>query len=130
MRHARRSPHRYKAGHACELPFVFGRLDADDICGGYWQRFLGVADANLPELQQLSREMMASWATFVRSGTPGNIGGEPFPPFPEGRFRIDTAVSGTAPLATPELMLWAGIKQFCLKEVASLEDPYPGIVYA
>jgi hypothetical protein len=134
---------RCKAGHGCELPFVFGRLGSDDVCGGYWQRFLGAANADLPELQQLSDEMMASWAEFAKSGTPGSVGGKPFPLFPNGRLQIGCALglptanaaaaAAVAPSMAPLLLkLWGephGIKQFCMKQIPGLEDPFPGVEY-
>lgn len=60
------------AGHALEIPFVFGKftfLASVD-------RFVFV-DKTLAERENLSRQMMQHWATFARTGDPsGAAGGE------------------------------------------------------
>ncbi len=54
------------AGHAIEIPFVFGRF-----------QFLGDADRyvftkkNAPERTELSDAMMSYWANFAKTGAPG-----------------------------------------------------------
>ncbi|WP_374356111.1 carboxylesterase/lipase family protein [Chitinimonas sp.] len=64
------------AVHALELPFVFGTLALDWVPGGAkWLQ------ANRPQAQQLSSQMMAAWSRFALSGNPNGPGVPPWPPY-------------------------------------------------
>jgi len=52
------------AGHAIEIPFVFGNFDTPLLRSLF-------DEANLASRQQLSRAMMSYWAEFAATGAPG-----------------------------------------------------------
>ena len=52
---------RMRSPHTCEVPFIFGTTDAAAACVG-----------NGPDLQKLTASMMATWASFARTGNPAN----------------------------------------------------------
>jgi len=52
------------AGHAIEIPFVFGNFIPGGILRVLW------SEANRPGREQLSEAMMAYWANFARTGDP------------------------------------------------------------
>ncbi|MCX5758394.1 MAG: carboxylesterase family protein, partial [Candidatus Hydrogenedentes bacterium] len=60
------------AGHAIEMPFVFGNFekDHDSILQFAW------SDANRPERKVLSEVMMSCWANFARTGKVDDIIGK------------------------------------------------------
>ncbi len=58
------------AAHAMEIPFIFGHFDL-----GPEGNMIFTGD-NQPGRHALSRHMMAYWANFARTGSPGGDGGE------------------------------------------------------
>ena len=58
--------------HALEMPFVFGTLDAPTQ-----DRFAGTG----PKVERLSRNMMAAWLAFAKTGNPAHEGIGPWPAY-------------------------------------------------
>jgi para-nitrobenzyl esterase len=62
------------AGHAVEIPFVFGNFDLPLLRSLF-------DEENLSSRRQLSRAMMSYWAEFATTGAPGRGRGRDLPPW-------------------------------------------------
>lgn len=77
---------RMRSPHTGEVPFVFGTMDAAAACVGTG-----------PDLGRLSATMMATWASFARSGDPNTPAVPHWHPYDGDRQRL--MILGTEPRA-------------------------------
>ena len=61
------APHMFGAGHALEIPFIFGTFDQPDFNVFFTEHYIKSA-------RNLSEVMMKYWANFARSGNPNGPG--------------------------------------------------------
>ena len=78
------------AAHGFELPLLFGSFDLGDPL---LSRLL-YAEEGRAGREELSRQMMAYWATFARSGDPGRGGGKDLPEWSAWNSGVGTAQNG------------------------------------
>ena len=107
------------AGHAVELPFLFGGLDLEGV-GGYF-----FDEDRFPAAEALSRAIMSYWGEFARTGDPGRGRDgtlprwQPWAPSAPDAFKVmllDTPADGGLRMSTFSLT-----RQGVLAQIA--EDP-------